>query len=112
MNSPITTHILDTSKGRPAQQVDVSLELETDAGWQSVGNGRTNDDGRVTDLMSSPLEAGNYRITFDVGAYYARLDEPSFYPSVSIVFRVEATDEHYHVPLLLNPFGFSTYRGS
>ncbi len=112
MGSPITTHILDTSKGRPAQDVEVTLERKTDSGWAQVGTGRTNDDGRVTDLMDGNLTAGDFRISFAVGAYYARLKEECFYPSVSIEFTVRAADEHYHVPLLLNPFGFSTYRGS
>ena len=111
--SPITTHILDTSRGRPARGVGVKLEREAASGFEPVGAGETDDDGRVSTLLApGSLQAGVYRISFDTGAYYEALGERGFYPSVSITFSVVATDEHYHVPLLLNPFGFSTYRGS
>ena len=106
--SPITTHILDTAAGRPAEGVAVRLERRTDAGYEELASGTTNADGRVTDLLEpGSLTVGVYRISFDVGAY-----QPGFYPSVSIDFRVDALDEHYHVPLLLSPYGYSTYRGS
>ena len=107
--SPITTHVLDVAKGRPAAGVAVHLERATDGGFASLASGVTDDDGRCSTLLSPEhaLEAGVYRISFEVGAYQA-----GFYPSVSIDFRVEATDEHYHVPLLLSPYGYSTYRGS
>lgn len=108
MKSPITTHILDTSIGKPAAGVEVTLER---AG-QTIGRGVTNDDGRITDLLASALEAGDYRITFATGAYFARQGRACFYPRVEIHFSVAAPNEHYHVPLLLNPFGYSTYRGS
>ncbi len=112
MGSPITTHILDTSVGRPAQGVDVKLEQLDGQDWQPVGSGTTDDDGRISDLMSDDLDAGTYRISFAIGAYFDRTGQDAFYPSASIVFEVDAPDEHYHVPLLLNPFGYSTYRGS
>lgn len=111
--SPITTHILDTSLGRPAQGVDLSLERRDDGAWVEVGTGTTNADGRVTDLMEpGSLTAGVYRIHFHIAAYFAGQQRESFYPEATIVFEVKAVDEHYHVPLLLNPFGYSTYRGS
>ena len=111
--SPITTHILDTSRGRPAAGVPVRLERGGDDGWTELALGATDDDGRVGDLLPpGPIEPGTYRISFDTDAYYAEMGGECFYPVVSIAFTIRASDEHYHVPLLLNPFGFSTYRGS
>ena len=110
--SPITTHILDVASGRPAAGVAVVLERSEGKSWAPVGRGQTNDDGRCTDLMSDALTVGQYRIGFDTGGYFTRRGEHTFYPEVKIVFEVAAADEHYHVPLLLSPFGYSTYRGS
>jgi 5-hydroxyisourate hydrolase len=112
--SAITTHILDTTRGRPA--VGVAVELEHDragAGFQAVGEGVTNADGRVTGLLNdAELHEGHYRLRFHVGPYFEAQDCEAFYPFVEIVFTVRSTTEHYHVPLLLNPFGYGTYRGS
>ncbi len=109
--SPITTHILDTSLGRPAAGVEVRLERASDGA--EIGKGVTNADGRITDLMEpGTLTAGVYRIRFETGPYFAAAERESFYPSVEITFEVRSADEHYHVPLLLNPYGYSTYRGS
>ena len=110
--SPITTHVLDTSRGRPAAGVPVVLERAVDSGWQSVGRGTTDADGRVRDLLASPPEVGRYRLSFDTGAYFNAIGETGFYPEVSVTFVVGRGEEHYHVPLLLSPFGYSTYRGS
>ena len=110
--SGITSHVLDTSHGTPAANIEVVLELKSDGGWSSVGGGTTNDDGRVPDLMTSELAAGHYRINFMVAGYFAAMNQKSFYPVVRIEFSVEDADQHYHVPLLLNPFVYSTYRGS
>lgn len=112
MSASITTHVLDTSRGRPAQGVGVSLELEAAGGWRLVGRGATNSDGRVTDLFAGELTAGKYRLRFDTGAYFSARQMSSFYPSVEITFFVLDTTQHYHVPLLLSPYGYSTYRGS
>tara|TARA_B100001094_G_scaffold238880_1_gene234358 strand:- start:492 stop:842 length:351 start_codon:yes stop_codon:yes gene_type:complete len=112
--SPITTHILDTAHGRPAANVAVSLEHQGSKGWVEVGSGLTNDDGRLTTLLDgdSELMAGIYRINFDVGTYYEKQGQECFYPSAQISFWVKNPDEHYHVPLLISGFGYSTYRGS
>jgi len=110
--SGITTHVLDTSLGRPAAGVPVTLEMESAGDWKTIGNGKTNADGRLPDLMSKPAEAGVYRITFDTATYFASQKLQSFYPLVSVVFRIQDAAQHYHVPLLLSPFGYSTYRGS
>jgi 5-hydroxyisourate hydrolase len=111
--SAITTHVLDTSAGRPAAGVPVTLEKQTSGGWQSAGHGVTNQDGRITDLLAgATLSAGSYRLTFDTAAYFSTSKQPSFYPQVQVTFTVSDAAQHYHVPLLLSPFGYSTYRGS
>jgi 5-hydroxyisourate hydrolase len=112
--SSITTHVLDTAAGRPAAGVGVTLELQSDQGWQELGRGATDGDGRLRTLLPADFTfaPGVYRLTFDVGAYFAAQHVASFYPSVSISFVVRDAAEHYHVPLLLSPYGYSTYRGS
>lgn len=112
--SAITTHILDTSVGRPAADVTVVLD-HLDAGdWQRLGKGRTDADGRVKTLLPPEHEftPGLYRLEFRVTDYFQAQGVKNFYPYVQIVFTVEDASSHYHVPLLLNPFGYSTYRGS
>jgi 5-hydroxyisourate hydrolase len=110
--SAITTHVLDTSRGRPAAGVPVALDRAVDSGWQPVSHGTTDDDGRASGLLSSAPEPGRYRLTFDTGAYFRAVGDTGFYPEVSVTFVVGRGEEHYHVPLLLSPFGYSTYRGS
>ncbi|MCA9582635.1 MAG: hydroxyisourate hydrolase [Myxococcales bacterium] len=113
MKSPITTHVLDTALGKPAAGMSVLLEQLHDDHFHDVGEGVTNDDGRVLDLMEpGSLEEGMYRLSFDVESYFERLGVASFYPLVTIDFEVTNAEEHYHVPLLLSPYGYSTYRGS
>jgi 5-hydroxyisourate hydrolase len=112
MNS-ITTHVLDTARGAPAAGLSVTLHVHSAGGWQEAGRGVTNQDGRVSNLVAGKnLEAGRYRLTFDTAAYLARFNASSFFPEISILFEVNDTDQHYHVPLLLSPFGYSTYRGT
>lgn len=110
--SGITTHVLDTSRGRPAAGVPLLLERAQDSGWEPVGRDTTDGDGRARDLLSSAPVEGHYRLTFDTGAYFRAVGETGFYPEVSVTFVVGDGGEHYHVPLLLSPFGYSTYRGS
>lgn len=112
--SAITTHVLDTSRGRPADGVPVVLEARDEAGgWREVGRGVTDADGRLRTLTEgSALNVGVYRLTFDTSGYFDARGARSFYPEVSIVFHVRDATEHHHVPLLLSPFGYSTYRGS
>lgn len=112
--SPITTHILDTSLGRPAAGVEVRLYfIAADAGDAELGRGVTDADGRLATLMApGSLTRGTYRIAFETGAYFAAQERACFYPRVEITFTVTSETEHYHVPLLLNPYGYSTYRGS
>lgn len=111
--SQITTHILDTSLGKPAQGVHISLQQEENGIWTNIGKGQTNTDGRLPGLLKDDqiLKPGTYRLVFETKAYFKQLGTQSLYPQVSIDF--EVTDaSHYHIPLLLNPFGYSTYRGS
>jgi 5-hydroxyisourate hydrolase len=113
--SAITTHILDTSRGRPAGGVLVRLEIRSREGdWKVIGHGTTDGDGRARELLpaDAPLVNATYRLTFDTAAYFNAQNIESFYPEVTIVFTVGEASEHYHVPLLLNPYGYSTYRGS
>ena len=112
--SGITTHVLDTSRGRPAAGVPVTLEREAAGGWQIVGKGTTNTDGRISDLVANDaaIGPGIYRLTFSTDAYFSSQNIQSFYPQVTVTFKIEDASQHYHVPLLLNPFGYSTYRGS
>ncbi len=112
--SPITTHVLDTSTGQPAAEMAVILKrLGEDGRWHQIAEGTTDDDGRLADLIEpDTLEAGRYRLSFATGEYFQRRSIASFYPQVSVEFQVTDADEHYHIPLLLSPFGYSTYRGS
>lgn len=111
--SAITTHILDTSLGKPAAGVRVELHRRAEGDWIPAGTGSTNDDGRAKELMGgAPLSAGTWRLTFHVAEHFARTGRAAFFPFVQIVFEVRDAGQHYHVPLLLNPFGYSTYRGS
>lgn len=112
--STISTHVLDNGRGVPAEGVPLKLESQTDDGWERIGGGTTNDDGRVNDLLDEidELEPGVYRMSFDTGEYFDRHDLEGFYPVARIVFEVDAPEEHYHVPLLLSPYGYTTYRGS
>ena len=107
--SAITTHVLDTSLGQPARNVAVAL---SNAEGLVIARGHTDNDGRVRDLLQAPLQTGRYRISFDVAAYFLESGRPAFYPVVHVDFEVHDATQHYHVPLLLSPFGYSTYRGS
>lgn len=112
--SPITTHILDTALGKPAKGVPIALSYMQPNGFVELGKGVTNDDGRITDLLSADhvLSPGRYRMRFDTTSYFQASGQKAFYPEVDVVFELDAPGEHYHIPLLLSPFGYSTYRGS
>jgi 5-hydroxyisourate hydrolase len=113
--SAITTHLLDLSRGQPANGVAVRLELEAaDGSWKQIGAGLTDEDGRAKDLLPSgfALHGGVYRLVFDTESYFAAQGVEGFFREVSITFTIRDPAQHYHVPLLLSPFGYSTYRGS
>lgn len=131
--STLSTHVLDTASGRPAAGLNVMLEKQADAEdwknycqarlkgeaaekpeWQTLAKGVTNDDGRAPGFLpeGTQLEPGIYRMDFDTASYFAKENLTGFYPLCQIIFEIQATDEHYHIPLLLSPYGYSTYRGS
>ena len=110
--SRVTTHVLDAVSGRPAVGVATRLEHRTDAGWEPVAGGDTDDDGRIADFGPVDLDPGVYRVSFATEAYFAGTGQPAFYPEVVIAFTLDDPQAHYHVPLLLSPYAFSTYRGS
>ena len=110
----ITTHVLDVSLGKPARGVPITLEISDGSGWRVLGQGKTDDDGRLRTLLQpgTPLAVTTYRLRFDTKHYFDDLGVQGFYPLVEVVFAVRDPGGHYHVPLLLSPFGYSTYRGS
>ncbi|HVF57297.1 MAG TPA: hydroxyisourate hydrolase [Pyrinomonadaceae bacterium] len=113
--SAITTHVLDIMRGMPASGVAVTLEIKKGIGnWERLGGGETDADGRLRTLYPDeiPFAAATYRLTFETGSYFDAQSVEGFYTEVSVVFVVRDTTRHYHVPLLLSPFGYSTYRGS
>ena len=111
--SPITSHVLDTARGCPAADVPVTIEIERAGIWEKLGTTATNEDGRVPGLLAGrPLEVARYRVTFNTAVYFQQHGVTGFYPYAQIVFEVRDTAQHYHIPLLLSPFGYSTYRGS
>lgn len=104
----ISTHILDTTKGSAAMDVTVTLEQKNNESWKEIGTDKTNSDGRI--VFNCPKEQGIYRLTFKVEEYYK--SEEHFFLNTPVVFQVKNTERKYHVPLLLNPYGYSTYRGT
>jgi 5-hydroxyisourate hydrolase len=110
----ISTHVLDVALGRPAARVPVTLETAGTSTCETLTTTMTDDNGRVAALLPAghQLRAGLYRLTFDTGAYFRARNVDGFFPEVAILFEVRDDSQHYHVPLLLSPFGYSTYRGS
>ncbi len=112
--SAITSHVLDTSLGTPASGLRIVLERSAGGEWVAVGDRTTNSDGRAPGLFpeGTTLEAGLYRVTFHTGEYFKATNRPVFYPLVEVLFDIASPEQHHHIPLLLSPFGYSTYRGS
>ena len=113
--SQITTHVLDASLGKPAAGVPATLFYLVNDDWQTLASGITNADGRIPNLLGTqekPLPAGTYRMHFNTHSYLQANNLPVFYPFVDIVFCMSGEGEHYHIPLLLSPYSYSTYRGS
>jgi 5-hydroxyisourate hydrolase len=111
--SPITTHVLDLAHGRPAAGVAVTLERAgADGAWRTLGAEVTDANGRTGDLAGGAVEAGVHRLVFATGAYFAAQQVRAFHPTVTVSFEVSDSGQHHHVPLLIAPFGYSTYRGS
>ena len=112
--SQITTHILDTARGCPGANVTITLARCDGDEWTQIGSGNTNDDGRVPDLCTDGevLLAGTYRMHFAVASYFEALGQAVFYPWADVVFNIAGDGQHYHIPLLISPYSYSTYRGS
>ncbi|ATD58780.1 hydroxyisourate hydrolase [Janthinobacterium svalbardensis] len=112
--NPLSVHILDLQSGQPTAGVTVTLEQKKDNDWKQLSSGVTNAQGRIAAIYpeNQAMQAGDYRIVFKTGEHYARLKQETFFPEIPVQFHVEKTDQHYHIPLLLSPFGFSTYRGN
>jgi len=111
--SSITTHVLDTSRGRPAANLKVELHRKSGEDWKSIGAGVTDENGRCYGLLGeAPLAVGEYRLTFHAGPYFQAQHVESFYSDIPVIFEVRDARMHFHVPLLVSPFGYSTYRGS
>ena len=112
--SAITTHVLDTSRGQPAAGVRVELLIQAGESWRHVSRGTTDADGRLRSLLpaDAPLAPGVYRLSFDTGSYFGSSGTVAFHPRVTVDFAVADTNAHYHVPLLISPFGYTTYRGT
>ena len=107
----ISTHVLDTSRGTPAAGLSVVLDMRDGTGWSRIGSRSTDGQGRIASFSDGALAAGTYRLTFDTGAYHRSAGIAPFFPDVSVTFDVQRGG-HYHVPLLLSPYGYSTYRGT
>lgn len=114
MKSPITTHVLDISRGKPASGVVVVLEKQERDIWTPLAKSATDADGRINNLLDENhiLDSSTYRLTFGTGSYFSSHGVKSIFPAVVVVFEVHDPSQHYHIPLLVSPFGYSTYRGS
>jgi 5-hydroxyisourate hydrolase len=108
----ITTHVLDTSLGKPAENILVTLSNLQGNTWVELAKNHTNADGRVLPCLKDNIGGGTYRLDFALSDYFERHKKNVFYPSASIVFEVADPEQHYHIPLLLSGYGYSTYKGS
>jgi len=112
--NPLSVHVLDLQTGAPGTDIDVTLEQQDGDQWRQLATGKTNDAGRIPALfpVDRKLSAGTYRIVFRTGEHYRRLGKPAFFPRIPVEFTVDEVTRHYHIPLLLSQFGYSTYRGN
>ncbi|MCH2340995.1 hydroxyisourate hydrolase [Pseudomonas sp. NPDC047963] len=113
-DNPLSVHVLNLNDGLPSPDVKVTLEKQNGKQWTALNDGATNQQGRITALYprDKALEKGTYRVTFKTGDWFEAHDTASFFPEVPVIFEVDGTVPHYHIPLLLSPYGFSTYRGN
>ncbi len=112
--NPLSVHVLNLQDGLPSSDVSVTLEKQEGQGWSMLNKGVTNEQGRITGLYpeGKTLEKGTYRVTFKTGEWFQKHQTASFFPEVPVIFNVDGSLPHYHIPLLISPYGFSTYRGS
>ena len=112
--NPLSVHVLNLENGLPSPGVNVTLEKHVGQNWQPLAQGVTNEQGRIGELFpdKQAMEAGQYRVVFKTGDYFKKAGRDTFFPEIPVIFEVKNVDQHYHIPLLLSPYGFSTYRGS
>ncbi|MCT4701004.1 hydroxyisourate hydrolase [Enterobacteriaceae bacterium H20N1] len=110
--SQLSTHVLDTALGKPAAGVAIRLEYQFADGWEIIGEGETDADGRLKNFVPVSLKAGRYRLTAEIGLYFAATQRETLYPTAQIDFAIPASGDHYHLPFLISPWSWSTYRGS
>lgn len=112
--NPLSVHVLNLENGLPSPGVNVTLEKHVGQNWQPLARGVTNEQGRIGELFPAKqaFESGEYRVVFKTGEYFKQAGRDTFFPEIPVIFEVKNTDQHYHIPLLLSPYGFSTYRGS
>ena len=112
--NPLSVHVLNLENGLPSPGVNVTLEKHVGQNWQPLAQGTTNEQGRIGELFpdKQAMEAGQYRVVFKTGDYFKKAGRDTFFPEIPVIFEVKNADQHYHIPLLLSPYGFSTYRGS
>ncbi|AMB81520.1 MULTISPECIES: hydroxyisourate hydrolase [Pseudomonas] len=112
--NPLSVHVLNLENGLPSPGVNVTLEKHVGQNWQPLAQGVTNEQGRIGELFpeKQAMEAGQYRVVFKTGEYFKKAGRDTFFPEIPVIFEVKNADQHYHIPLLLSPYGFSTYRGS
>jgi len=112
--NPLRVHVLYLENGLPSPGVNVTLEKHVGKDWQPLAQGVTNEQGRIGELFpgKQAFEAGEYRVVFKTGEYFKKVGRDTFFPEIPVIFEVKNVDQHYHIPLLLSPYGFSTYRGS
>ena len=112
--NPLSVHVLNLENGLPSPGVNVTLEKHVGQNWQPLAQGVTNEQGRNGELFpdKQAMEAGQYRVVFKTGDYFKKAGRDTFFPEIPVIFEVKNADQHYHIPLLLSPYGFSTYRGS
>jgi 5-hydroxyisourate hydrolase len=112
--NPLSVHVLNLETGVPSAGIQVTLEQHSGNQWQALGQGVTNEQGRIAALFPEKrsFAPGEYRVVFKTGDYYRKVGHDTFFPEIPVIFEVKDTGQHYHIPLLLSPYGFSTYRGS
>ncbi len=112
--NPLSVHVLNLETGVPSAGIEVTLEQHSGNQWQPLGQGVTNEQGRIAGLYPEQrtFAPGEYRVVFKTGDYYRKVGHETFFPEIPVIFEVKNTEQHYHIPLLLSPYGFSTYRGS
>ncbi|RBL67895.1 hydroxyisourate hydrolase [Pseudomonas sp. MWU13-2625] len=112
--NPLSVHVLNLENGLPSPGVKVTLEQQVGQDWKPLSEGVTNEQGRIAELFPAnrALTAGEYRVVFKTGEYFRQAKRETFFPEIPVIFEVKQPEQHYHIPLLLSPYGFSTYRGS